>query len=244
MATKKERRDPPRLRGSPARLSGFLQLDQLQVAPTLAPVADFPEIRVDPAWVAVHREPESAVAEIELGLPETTPPGSYLAAVPIEGDDYQIVVEVEPRIRLRMSPRRLNVQAHAGEKVGTEVTIFNQGNVPAPIPRTLAMGLFDTFGLDRAIGRAFRGSPPKGERRGDILIDELAREHGGLMTIKIKGPQQIPPGEIAGFELELHVPAKAEHGRTYFGFVRLHEMAYDVHVDVLEGSGEASVATS
>jgi hypothetical protein len=101
------------------------------------------------------------------------------------------------------------------------------------------MGMFDTIGLDRAIGRAFRPATPKGERRIDILAEEIAKGLGGLLTIRLKGPEEVMPGESARFDLELHAGDEAEPTRTYFGYVRIQEVRYSIHVEVEEPVGTA-----
>jgi hypothetical protein len=235
MADKGRRRlEAPSLRGSPRGLSGAIRLEGRQ---PVAPAPELPELSLDPASVAVAEmeAPDGErTAQIRLGVPETTPPGTYQSLVSVGETPVRVVLEVEPRARLRASPKRLNLTADPGQDVTGAVSISNIGNVAVEIPPTVRFGLFDIRGVERAIGRALIATPVRDERRVDILMEELAREHGGLVTSEVEGAGEILPGHVRYIGLKFTVPSEVSSGRTYYGVVRLRGGRFKLRIEIGE----------
>ena len=75
-----------------------------------------------------------------------------------------------------------------------DVTLVNTGNVAA---RRVGAGHvlpLRRSGLEHAAWAALASDPPKGKQRLDVLLDDLAESHGGLVTPKVENGA-IPAGE-------------------------------------------------
>ncbi|HEX5719271.1 MAG TPA: hypothetical protein VF179_24125 [Thermoanaerobaculia bacterium] len=171
---------------------------------------------------------------LRIDLPRDTLPGTYEGRIRIGDREQPVTVEVEPRVHLRLFPKRLYLSGSPGEHLGVDLTLTNQGNAPAEIRRAYACGLFDIDGFDRILGRILNRELKREPL--EELIDEVGREHAGLMRIKIaRGSGEVQPGEVREIRLELVLPAQLHPSRTYNGMWRLHNLHYPMRVT---GTGE------
>jgi hypothetical protein len=220
--------EPLRLRGTPGQLTGFVPLPQQSEVP-LPVDLEFANI----AQPEVTLQETEGAARLTLSVAHTTPPGTYEGKVRVGDQEHPLILEVEPRVRLRVDPRRLHFEAAPGATREAELLVTNLGNVAREIRGVDAFGLFDTGGLDRAIGRAFAAEPPKGERRLDVIADAAAEGFGGLVRIKVEsGAGELAPGESRNVHLTLALPEGIEQGRQYWGTWTLYNVNYVVRVDV------------
>ena len=222
-----------RLRGTPRRLEGVLS----------AP-ADADEVELDVEGLAVESITVRPLGEpgapeqawLRLALPPSTRPGEYRGTVRVGDREEKVVIEVEPRIRLRLSPPRQLLQGTAGEQVAATILVANLGNADCVLPDVNAVGLFDVEGTERAVGRTFRSGDAKGERIVERLAEELAAGYGGLAKVAVAaGAGELGPGETRELALTFHLPDGLRPGRVYEGAWALPGVNYMVRVEVAEG---------
>ena len=222
-----------RLRGTPRRLEGVLSVP-----------ADADEVELDVEGLAVESisvrplgdpgAPERAW--LRVALPQSTRPGEYRGTVRAGGREEEIALHVEPRIRLRLSPRGLILGGRAGEHVAATVFAANLGNTSFVIREVNAVGLFDVEGAERAIGRTFRRTDSDGGRIIERLAEELEQGYGGLAKLTVDaGAGDLGPGEARELALTFHLPDGLRPGRVYEGAWALPAVNYMVRVEVAEG---------
>ncbi len=179
-------------------------------------------------------EPERAW--LRLALPRSTRPGEYRGTVRAGGREEEIALHVEPRIRLRLSPRGLILSGRAGERVAATVFAANLGNTDCLIREVNAVGLFDVEGAERAVGRTFRRTDADGGRILERLAEELEQGYGGLARLTVSaGAGDLGPGEARELALTFHLPDGVSPGRVYEGAWALPGVNYMVRVEVAEG---------
>jgi hypothetical protein len=221
-------------RGPPDRLVSLLPLpddpESLRQRAARLEGADVRAIRVRP----LAREGVN-VGKFTLRLPRSTPPGTYSGSLEIGGQELPIVGEVEPRPRLRASPRRLTIETGPGGEVAADIVIVNTGNVPFDVPAASTFCVFDGSGIDDAFWVALGSDPPKGRQRLDVLLDELAGSHGGLVEVRARaGERTIAPGEAREVQLTLRFSDRLRAGHTYTGSWEEDGLRLTVRVSVPE----------
>ena len=229
------------LRGTPRRLSGLLSAPR-----------DADGVEVDVAGLAVESisvrplgdpgAPERAC--LRLALPALTRPGEYRGTIRLDGRKKEVVLNVEPRMRLRLSPRRLVLRGQAGEAMAATVVLANLGNTDCVLREVNAVGLFDIEGAERAIGRTFRSTDADGGRILERLAEELAEGYGGLARVTLAaGAGDVGPGEARELKLTIHLPDALRAGRVYEGAWMLSNVNYMVRVEALDGTSNQEEAT-
>jgi hypothetical protein len=165
-----------------------------------------------------------------LRLAKSTPPGTYRGSAEIEGQKVPIVVEVEGRPCLEADPRRIIVEAAPGGKATVGVTLLNTGNVPCDVSETTRFCLFDGGGVEHAFWAALASDLPKGKQRVDVLLDDLADSHGGLVTLAVEDGAAIAPGESRDVRLTLRFPDRLRPGKRYAGAWRAEGLRVPIRV--------------
>ena len=176
------------------------------------------------------------VTHLHIGLPETTPPGTYEGKARVGDADLPLVAEVEPWPSLRFTPAMIRILATAREKVTAHVAVLNAGNVALELGKAQAFGLFADEGLERAFGTAFRHDVGRGEDRFSTFVEGLAENHAGLVRVEVaEGAGSIEPGEVRDVGLVLHLPERLVEGRTYTGSLAIHGFGLQVVTIVTRG---------
>jgi hypothetical protein len=152
-----------------------------------------------------------------LRLPRSTPPGMYEGSALIEGRKVSIVAEVEPRPRVETDPRRITIESAPGETATVDVTLLNTGNVPCDVSGASTFCLFDGRGMEHAVFAALASDPPEGKQRIDVLLDDLAKSHGGLVTARLEKGSKIAAGESRDVRLTLRFSDRLQPGMSYSG---------------------------
>ncbi len=232
-ATRATAKGPMRLRGTPRRLEGVLSLP-----------ADADGVEVEVEGLAVESvtvrplgDPDpSGRAWLRLALPPSTRPGEYRGTVRAGRRKEEITLHVEPRMRLRLSPRGLVLGGRAGERVAATVLAANLGNADCVIREVNAVGLFDVEGAERAIGRTFRSADAEGGRILERLAEELEQGYGGLARLTVAaGAGDLGPGEARELDVSVQLPDGLRPGRVYEGAWALPAVNYMVRIEVAEG---------
>jgi len=158
------------------------------------------------------------VGKVTLRLPKSTPPGSYAGSVEIGGRTLPVAVEVEPRPKVEVSPSRLVLEVEPGAEVTVDVTLLNIGNVPFDVPAASTFCVFDGSGVDHAFWVAFVTDPPEGKERIDLLLDDLAESHGGLVEVRARASERtVAPGESRNVQVTLRFSDRIRPGHAYAG---------------------------
>jgi hypothetical protein len=191
----------------------------------------------EPAIFRAHVRPfGQGASEIRLRLPEETPPGTYRGAGSFEGEERDVVVEVEPVLRLRVRPGRTALAGAAGATVPFSITVVNAGNVPIEVPKAAQFDLDDDEGQDLALGRTLRATLAEGERRVDRFFEEIRAQHGGEARVRVReGAGPLAAGVMRRLACELEIPATARAGRSYLGAWRLANAGHAIAVEVTKG---------
>jgi hypothetical protein len=175
-----------------------------------------------------------------LRLPKSTPPGTYAGSVEIGGRQMAVAVEVEPRPKIDVSPSRLTFDVEPGAEAGAEVTLINLGNVPFHVPAVSTFCVFDGTGVDHAFWVAFVSDPVEGKERIDLLLDDLAESHGGLVELRARaGERTIAPGESRDVLVTLRFSDRLRPGHGYAGSWDVDGMHLRIRVNVPAPKGKA-----
>jgi hypothetical protein len=221
--------EPVVFRGPPDRLASLL--------PVAAEAGTEPSASVEGTEVRalrVRRLARDGPARATLRLSASTPPGSYTGTAELEGETVPIVAEVEPRPSLRSAPRRLVVEAEPGTTVTVDVALVNTGNVPCDVSGTTSFCLFDGGGVEHAVWAALASDPPEGKQRIDVLLDDLAESHGGLVTTKVERGATIPAGETRTVQLTLRFSDRLRPGKRYAGAWRVEGLRVPIRITTPE----------
>lgn len=155
---------------------------------------------------------------VNLRVRSTTPPGLYPGSLQIGGRTIPIEAEVQASPRVRCEPRRLALDVKPRGIVTTEITVLNSGNVPCVVPISSTFCLFDGDGIHHAIWVALTGEPTPEKQRIDLLLDDLAESHGGLVRVRTaKREDTILPGEARTVQLRLRFSERLRHPHRYAG---------------------------
>jgi len=156
--------------------------------------------------------------ELRVRLAPSTPPGTYEGVATVGESTVPVRIEVEPAARLRAVPSRVEVRAEPSGAAAVEIRLTNGGNVPVDIPARASFCLFDGSGIDHAVWAALTTEPPKGSGRMDVLLDDLAASHGGLVDVRVRGGAgPLAPGESRTCLVDLGWSDRLRAGRRYLG---------------------------
>lgn len=238
-AGKQPARDGIVFRGPPDRLASLLRIGGAQKAGADAarpsarePAASLRGAEVRGLTVRTLERSGLDARRATLRLPRSTPPGTYQGSVEIEGRKLAIVAEVEERPRLEAEPRRVSVEVAPGGTATVAVTILNTGNVPCDLSGASTFCIFDGQGTEHALWAALATDPPDGKQRIDVLLDDLAESHGGLVTMKVAKSAAIKPGESRDVRLTLRFSDRLTPGRRYAGSWRADGLRLPVRVTI------------
>jgi hypothetical protein len=232
---------PVRFRGPPHRLTSLVALPDGQEAAS-RPKALLEGAQIEGAQLRglavrpVTREGGPTMSKVTLRLPKSTPPGSYPGSVEVGGRQVPVVVEVEPRPKVEVSPSRLTFEVEPGAEVTAAVTLLNVGNVPFQVPAASKFCVFDGSGVDHAFWVALASDPPEGKERIDLLLDDLAESHGGLVEVRARSAKRtIAPAEASEVEVTLRFTDRLRPGRAYAGSWDADGLHLRIRVSVAAG---------
>jgi hypothetical protein len=172
-----------------------------------------------------------APPRLRVRLGSSTPPGRYEGSAVVGDSTVPVVIDVQAAPRLRSSPTRFDVTAEPDAPASIEVALTNTGNVPIEIPARSSFCLFDGGGVDHAVWTALTSDPPAGKGRLDVLLDDLAVSHGGLVDVRVReGAGELPPGQGRTCRIELGWSDRLRPGRTYAGSWELAGLRLPIRV--------------
>jgi len=227
------------IRGTPPNLFAALRMPATQTN-AISVSLDIPDTKLKKAFelapLTMHASPvgDVGVSRLHLELPKTMPPGTYRGSVAIEDQTQALIVEVEPRRRIRIYPKRSLISSKAGKRVELCLTLINMGNVTLTIPKVSGFGLYHKQGMDHAVGSAFQKKLDKDERRIDGFMEALQEGYGGIVTLKVReGAGAIDPGDSRDLTIDFQVPSEAIQGNEYWGIWSLYDYNYKIEIEVL-----------
>lgn len=172
----------------------------------------------------VVRAGQSRPVAVDLALDPRTPPGTYHAALDVDGEQRPVVMHVTEDVALTMAPSEIVLDGRPGEKVQRRVVITNDGNVPLAV-NTIGAVVLDE---DLVHCRALRGALAD---VGDTMksLDEFAvalgRRYHDLYDTRVLRVQNdavtIAPGETLALALTITLPEKLEPRSRYTGFAAI-----------------------
>jgi hypothetical protein len=221
--------EPIHLRGTPRSVRGFVAMEQHEIG--VSPNAEFDGLTHRHEPLNVQTVPRGAHTELRVTLPEATAPGEYHGRVHLGERSFPVVAQVEARTHLVCVPPQIELTSGRNRRLRETLTIVNDGNVPASIEKHYGFGLFETTGLDRAIGTAF-GAPATKSRSGtDVFFDAAAEEYGGTVTASVEdGAGALKPGEARRVTLSFRLTEKAHRGAAYFGYLPIANLVIPVRI--------------
>ena len=233
---------PVTFRGPPHRLTSLVALPDGPDA-LGEPKALLEGVEVRGLAVRSLKREGLGMGKATLRLPKSTPPGKYAGSVEIGGLRLPVVVEVEPLPKVEVSPSRLALEVEPGREVTADVTFLNTGNVPCDVPAASTFCVFDGSGLDHAFWVAFVSDPPEGRQRIDLLLDDLADSHGGLVEVRARtGERTIAPGESRDVQVRLRFSDRLRPGHAYAGSWDAEGLHLRVRVSVPARKGKPQAA--
>jgi hypothetical protein len=126
-----------------------------------------------------------------------------------------------------------------GAEVSADVTLVNLGNVPFHVPAASTFCVYDGGGVDHAFWVAFVSDPVEGKERIDLLLDDLADSHGGLVELRARAADRtVAPGESRDVQVTLKFSDRLRPGRGYAGSWDTDGMHLRIRVSVPDSKGK------
>jgi hypothetical protein len=242
--TPRRRKAPPTepalvLRGGPTRLAASRSLATSGTGPGVRRRSDvslFIEgVVAERVSLRTTREAGDP-SRLRVRLAPSTPPGRYEGSAILADTTVPVVIDVQPAPRVRASPSRFDLIAETSGSQSIEVELTNTGNVPIEIPARSSFCLFDGGGIDHAVWAALTTEPPQGKGRMDVLLDDLAMSHGGLVDVRVReGAGGLKPGETRTCRLDLGMSERLRRGRTYAGSWEVARLRLPIRVTTPSG---------
>jgi hypothetical protein len=219
-------------RGPPNRLSSLVPLPADSAG---EPRALLDGVEVSSVSMRAVTTAGAGHGKVSLRLPKTTPPGRYAGSIELGGGPVPVVVEVEPQPKVEVSPSQLRLEVGPGEEVTAGITLVNVGNVPFEVPAATRSCIFDQGGVDHAFWVALASEPTATKSRIDLLLDDLAGSHGGLVEMRARPTDTaIPVGDARDIELTLRFSDRLRPGGAYSGAWDAEGLHVRLRVDVPE----------
>jgi hypothetical protein len=218
-------------RGVPTRLTATVQSSEELLAEKTGCVV-LPDTVPLPLTIRPVRSTTPTLSTLSFRLPKSTPPGSYKGNAELAGTQIPIVVNVEARPRLRFIPAKVSLHGRPGASIKVDVVVLNLGNVSIRIEPRYSFCMFDGRGIDQAFFQALTSDEPRGKRRIDHLMDELAESHGGLARAIIQeGQGVLAPEESRELIAQFQFSRRMRPGRTYRGAWFISEASLEVEIE-------------
>jgi hypothetical protein len=225
---------PLTFRGPPSHLLSLVELPE-DPDTAVAPKAEIQGAELQALAVRPLNREGLPLGRVRIRLPKSTPPGTYEGSVTIAGEERPFVAKVEPREDVDVFPSYLSLDVEPGAEATADVMLLNRGNVSFELPAASQFCVFDGSGVDRAFWLALGSEPPKGKGRVDVLLDDLAQSHGGLVEVRARAPKRtIGAGEVGEAQITLRFSDRLQPGRIYAGSWDVDGMHLSIEVTVPE----------
>jgi hypothetical protein len=193
------------------------------------PKVEFDGMRRDREPFDVQTVPRGRHTELRVTLPEATTPGEYHGTVRLGQHRFAVVAQIEARTHLVCLPPQIELTSGRNRRLRETLAIANDGNVTVTIEKHYGFGLFESTGLDRAIGTAFEAHGTGGRSGAVTLFEAAAEGYGGVVAASVAdGAGPVEPGETRHVTLSFRLTEKAHRGASYFGYLPLANLAIPV----------------
>lgn len=176
----------------------------------------------------------SATAHARLELPESTPPGRYLAHLEAGDDKTTLDIHVASARLLELDPEEQLLVGSAGDPVSFTVTLRNAGNVPIELQRMMPVWLTEQDWKERLLATTLRegGDSEDFTAFAQRLLERARQEipAPGQLTVEPSLPLPLATGQSIDLKLTLALPANLRAGHGYTGFIRFNEERLDLEV--------------
>lgn len=230
--------------GPPGRLQGRFQVQNagdrkavirqpmlkgLAVAATgrrrrgIAPTADVVTLRR-----IIVRAGQTRDVPLSLALSPSTAPGTYEAALDVDGDERPVILHVTEHVALAMSPDHLVVPNRPGEKIHKQVVFGNEGNVPVAVRAIGAVVLDDELAHCRSLRGALADVGDTMEKLDDFIA-ALGRRYKQVYETQALRVQNervtLEPGETRAIDLTITLPDRIDPRARYSGYAAISTAA-------------------
>lgn len=166
------------------------------------------------------RAGQSRPVPLALTLDPRTPPGTYQAALDIDGQQRSVVVHVTEDVALSLSPDEIVLPGRAGEKFQKRVVFTNDGNVPVYVKTLGAVVLEDDAAHCRALRGALQDVGDTMKNLDDFAV-ALGRRYRAIydtIALRVQNDEAtIAPGETQAIDLTITLPEKLDKRARYAG---------------------------
>lgn len=163
---------------------------------------------------------------ISLQLDPATPPGTYEAALDVEGEVRPVVLRVSEALSFTLSPDTLIIHNRPGEKFHRTVSIENHGNLPLSIRSIGVVTLDDELAQCRALRGALEdvGDTLKSTDELVVALAKRYRKQLEFQFLEVKNPKTtIEPGQTAAVNLTISVSAKLNGKARFTGYAPVYD---------------------
>lgn len=172
----------------------------------------------------VMRPGRSRHVPLSLSLHPHTPPGTYHAALDINGRQRAVVMHVTEEVSLTFAPEELVLPNRAGEAIEKRVVFRNEGNVPVSVRSIGAVVLDEELVHCRALRGALADVGDKMTKLDDFVValGHRYRQLYETLTLKVKNTATtLQPGATQAIDLTIGLPDKLEPRSRYRGYAAL-----------------------
>lgn len=176
----------------------------------------------------VVRAGQSRAVPLSLELPSTTPPGTYEAALDVDGDQRPVLLHVTEHVSFTMHPDHLVVPNRPGEKIKKQIVVTNDGNVPLTFRTIGTVVLDDELAHCRSLRGALADVGETMEKLDDFLAALGRRYKQAYDTLALRVQNErvtLDPGETRAVDLTITLPDKIDARARYTGYAAVSTAA-------------------
>jgi hypothetical protein len=153
---------------------------------------------------------------LRMRVPEACPPGQYQAEVKVGGESFSVVIEVEPKSRVRITPTGIELSGSPGGKVEASLNLKNTGNVAIDLQDKAFAGAFADEGLETALASTYELKSNDPQKLIENFVLKLSEGYAGLVRMTFDGAEKpLVPGEQRIVKITARLPEGIKSGRGY-----------------------------
>lgn len=172
----------------------------------------------------VVRPGQSRPVAVAVGLDPRTPPGTYNAALDIDGQQRTVIVHVTEDVALSIAPREIVIANRSGGRVQKRVVLTNDGNVPITVRPIGVVVLDEELAHCRALRGALEDVGATMKNLDDFAVALGKRYRALYQTLALRVQSQevtIAPGDTQAVDLTIALPEKLEPRSRYTGYAAI-----------------------
>lgn len=182
---------------------------------------------------SVRKDKQGLLKNLKARLPAETPPGKYKAAIKCETKKFDVDIEVQEKVRLKIDPINIHLTGKPCEKVVITFVFTNKGNVAINIPEKSIVGVYDDDGVESAFASAYKMDSNDFMELMQKFIEKLRSGHGGLLKVRVlEGAGKLAPDTRHSVRTEFQIPDGAKRGHKYHGVWSVGPAEYAITLTV------------